>query len=135
VHPISEPIQKEIIEIATQRWGASNGDSVVNDLLRDYEADLLREAIDRHWDQVGKALHPARLRAYCKTLLANGWKPGQPSQGRSSGSVPYKPEGPVPPSVKPMTEKERAIFKAEGDRLRKEYRERLENGRKPRQKD
>jgi hypothetical protein len=126
-------LQNECISVAASRWGASNGDSAVGDLLRSYEADLVREAIDRHWAKVGPALNRALLIGTCRGMLAAGWKREQPAQRRSGGDVPYKPEGPVPAPVAPMTEEERAAFKAEGKRLRDQSYERMKNGRSPKQ--
>jgi hypothetical protein len=67
--------QQEVIDLATQRWGACNGDSVVGDLLRLYPAELVMEAIDRHWAKVGPGLRPAYLIATCRGMFDDGWKP------------------------------------------------------------
>ncbi len=66
---------QECIDIAAQRWGACNGDYHVGGLLSEYSTELVREAIDRHFDKVGPRLKPALLRATCKGMLADGWKP------------------------------------------------------------
>ncbi|MGO9920972.1 MAG: hypothetical protein ACLQIB_40575, partial [Isosphaeraceae bacterium] len=124
-----------VVALATQRWGASNGDCMIGDLLRAYPVELVRAAIDRHWDKVGARIRPALLRATCQGMLADGWTPGQPAPGRSGGSVPYKPEGPVPPPVAPMTEEEIAALKDAGERLMDEHRERVRNGRRQKQED
>lgn len=63
------------IEIATDRWGASSGDSVVGDLLRTFEPALVMVAMDRHWDAVGAAIKPALLRGICRGLWEDGWPP------------------------------------------------------------
>ena len=72
--PPWDPAQQEVIDLAGQRWGASNGDCIVGDLLRTYSAELVMEAIDRHWSKVGPALRPALLMATCRGMLADGWQ-------------------------------------------------------------
>jgi hypothetical protein len=52
-----------------------NGDSLIGSLLHEYPADLVREAIDRHFDKVGPALRMSLLRGTCRGMLADGWKP------------------------------------------------------------
>ena len=83
--------QQEVIELATQRWGSSNGDYFVGDLLRTYSAELVMEAIDRHWDKVGPGIRPPLLRATCVGMFADGWKPetGKPSPDVKSGAKTY----------------------------------------------
>ena len=128
-------LQQECIDIATRRWGASNGDSCVGDLLHSYEANLVREAIDRHWSKVGHAFHLARLIGTCRSMLANGWKPEGPTQRRTGGEVPYKPEGPIAPPVAPLTEEQRMTLKLESERVMAQQLERARNGRKHRQEE
>jgi hypothetical protein len=67
--------QQECIDIASQRWGACNGDYHVGQLLHEYPVDVVREAIDRHFDKVGPNLRPPLLRATCRGMLADGWTP------------------------------------------------------------
>jgi len=119
--------QEEVVALATQRWGSSNGDCMIGDLLRAYPVELVKAAVDRHWDKVGPNIRPALLRATCQGMLADGWTPNQPSR-EGDGSVPYKRDGPTPPPVKPMTEEERAAFQAESRRLLDAYRARKKNG-------
>jgi hypothetical protein len=133
--PPWDPHQQEVINLATQRWGACNGDYFVGDLLGAYPPELVRVAMDRHWDKVGPGLRPALLRSTCQGMLVDGWKPDQSAQRRAAGTVPYKPEGPVPPSVKPMTDKERADMIAAGERLMAKERERARNGRRQQKED
>lgn len=90
--------QQEVIDLATVRWGASCGDSVVGDLLRTYSAEIVMAAIDSHWDRDGQRLKPAYLRAICQRLFndaaakpeSNG-KPhaGKPSAGKRALSKSY----------------------------------------------
>ncbi len=65
----------EVVALATQLWGADKSTHIVERLLREYEVDLVTEAIDRHFDKVGKNLRPALLRGTCKGMLADGWEP------------------------------------------------------------
>ena len=58
--------QQQCVDLATRRWGASNGDVIVGDLLRSYSAEIVMESIDQHWDKVGQAIAPALLRSTCK---------------------------------------------------------------------
>ncbi len=67
--------EQAVVDLALERWGASNGDSVVMDLLRDYPAALVRAAMDRHWDNVGEAIKPALLRGICRGIWNDGWPP------------------------------------------------------------
>jgi len=127
--------QRQVIDLATSRWGASNGDFIVGDLLRGYWAELVMEAIDRHFAKVGPAIKPALLMATCRGMLADGWKPEGPSQRRSTGSVPYKPEGPVAPPVAPLTEEQRVNLKLESERVMAQQLERSRNGRKHKQEE
>ena len=73
--------QQECIDLATQRWGACNGDYVVGDLLRTFTPEVVMAAIDRHWDKVGPSLRPALLRATCEGLF-NDAKAKQESNGK-----------------------------------------------------
>ena len=84
--------QKECIDLAAQRWGASNGDYHIGDLLRTYTAELVMEAMDRHFAKVGPAIRPALLIATCRGMLADGWKPetsGKPPAGVKTGAKSY----------------------------------------------
>ncbi len=71
--PIFDSRQQEVLDLATQRWGSSNGDCIVGDLLRIYPPELVMEAMDRHFDKVGPAIRPALLRAACQGMLSDGW--------------------------------------------------------------
>jgi len=73
--PLFNSRQQEVIDLATARWGASNGDSIVGDLLRVYSPELVMEAIDRHFAKVGASIKPALLMATCRGMLADGWTP------------------------------------------------------------
>jgi hypothetical protein len=86
-----DPRQQECIDLAIQRWGASNGDCIIGDLLRAYPAELVKAAIDRHFDKVGPGLRPALLRATCEGMLSDGWKPDpeKPPPGPKSGPKTY----------------------------------------------
>jgi uncharacterized protein YdaU (DUF1376 family) len=66
---------QEVINLAVQRWGACNGDYIVGDLLRAYPVELVKEAIDRHWDKVGPKLRPSLLRGTCRGMKSDGWQP------------------------------------------------------------
>ena len=67
--------KQEVVALATQLWGAEKSKHLVERLLREYEVDLVTEAIDRHFDKVGKNLKPALLRGTCRGMLADGWEP------------------------------------------------------------
>jgi hypothetical protein len=72
--------EQEVVDLAAARWGACNGDFIVGDLLRTcsglpYSAELVMEAIDRHFDKVGPTIRPALLRATVRGMVADGWTP------------------------------------------------------------
>ncbi len=69
------PDQEAVLAVGVERWGASCGDAVVADLLRDFTPDLVRAAMDRHWDNVGEAIKPALLRGICRGIWNDGWPP------------------------------------------------------------
>jgi Helix-turn-helix domain len=73
--PVWDARQQEVIDLATQRWGACNGDFIVGDLLRTYTAEIVMAAIDRHWDKVGPGLRPSLLRATCEGLFNDSRQP------------------------------------------------------------
>jgi hypothetical protein len=75
-----DPIADQCIEIATRRWGDKNGDSVVGDLLRDYDPAWVRIAIDKEWDKHRHDLRPA----YLRSILQGFQKEGGPPKGRDS---------------------------------------------------
>jgi hypothetical protein len=51
---------------AGEKWGASNGESVVNDLLRTFSPDIVMEAMDQCWNRFQARLVPAYLRKCCE---------------------------------------------------------------------
>lgn len=83
--PIRSPnteADQRAIALATERWGASNGDSTVGDLLRTYEPDLVIEAMNRHWDKQGAKIKPALLRGACEGMFNDGWKLSDRANGQ-----------------------------------------------------
>jgi hypothetical protein len=80
------PDQQAVVQLALERWGASNGDAVIGDFLRDYPAPWVRAAIDRAWDKLGQDLRPA----YIRGILRGFQRDGGPKQV-SKGPVAYKP--------------------------------------------
>ena len=49
-----------------EKWGASNGEAVVNDLLRTFDPDIVMEAMDQCWNRFQAELKPAYLRKCCE---------------------------------------------------------------------
>ena len=88
--------QQEVMELARERWGASNGDYFVGDLLKTHTADLVMEAIDRHWNKVGPAIRPPLLAATCRGMQADGWTPvtGKPAPEKSRAKTYGNHPGP-----------------------------------------
>ena len=76
IRSASGEADKRAIAIAAERWGASNGDAVVGDLLRTYEPDLVMAAMDKHFDAAGAKFKPAMLRGICRGMFNDGWTPG-----------------------------------------------------------
>ena len=108
--PAIDASHAPVIALALERWGASSGDSTVLDLLRDYPPDLVRAAMDRHWDAVGQAIKPALLRGVCRGMLEDGWPPKvKPRAKNVNGEVQYKskivPASPLPSQSIPKTPK------------------------------
>lgn len=66
------PDQQAVIDRATEHWGARNGAEVVSWLLRDYPADLVLSAMNRHFLDVKSNLHPGRLDGLCRTFAQTG---------------------------------------------------------------
>ena len=102
----ASPEANAVIAVALERWGASNGDSVAGDLLRDYPPALVRMAMDRHWDSHKQDLRPAFLRGICRGLWKDGWPPPEVKRARpqSSGQADYRPrvvEASPLPSTRP----------------------------------
>jgi hypothetical protein len=115
------PEETEIVARATSRWGASNGDAVVGDLLREYPPAWVRAACDREWEKHQQNLHVSYLRAILQGYVSTNGPP--PDVKPKFGPVPYKPgtvveyhraamdKGP------PMTKAQIAAALAEGKRL------------------
>lgn len=72
--PPDSPACKAVIAMGAQRWGASNGDAVVGDLLRTFPPQFVQAASDRHWDKFGANLNPGYLRGTCQSM----WETGLP---------------------------------------------------------
>lgn len=96
---VLDPAQQECIRIATERWGASSGDAIVGDFLRDYPAAWVRIAMDLEWDAHGKAIAPRYMRGILQRFQRQGG-PDEPkaANGRQSREpppkVPVKPKRP-----------------------------------------
>ena len=57
---------QDCIKQAGEKWGASNGEAVVNDLLRTFDPDIVMEAMDQCWNRFQAELKPAYLRKCCE---------------------------------------------------------------------
>ena len=86
------PDKQRVLDRQTQRWGASNGDRVVGDLLADYSAEIVRAACDHHYADNHGSLDPARLLGICRAMQAGKWK--LPAKGSPRGNEP-----PPPPKI------------------------------------
>ncbi len=67
--PPLTPHQQECINQATEKWGASNGDMYIGEMLKVYHEDIVMECMDKYWDKHGQQFKPALFRGYCKTAL------------------------------------------------------------------
>ncbi len=78
--PISPPVwndhQQQCIEQATTKWGASNGDIFVGELLGIFHEDVVMEAMDAYWDKNGRDFRPRLLRGFCQTAFKDKQKKG-----------------------------------------------------------
>lgn len=77
VKPPEDPIAAKCVEVARERWGDKNGDSVIGDLLRDYEPSWVRVAIDKEWDKHRHDLRPAYLRSILQGFRKEGGPPAE----------------------------------------------------------
>ena len=70
--------QQQCVDQARDKWGASNGDVFVGELLTIYPEDIVMDSMDSYWDKHGRQFKPALLRGFCKTrfndLLAKNGK-------------------------------------------------------------
>ena len=90
--PIPSPVltkpftdeEQALVTRAAERWGASNGDAVVGDLLREYPAAWVKLACEAEWDKHGLALNPRYLRG----ILQGYQREGGPPKGKSGAPPP-----------------------------------------------
>ena len=87
-----DPISRECIRIAAERWGACNGDSVIGDFLRRHKPEYVRYAIDREWDKHGTRIQPAYLRSILQGIEDAGGLPKKPGEDRGRTAVQQRPE-------------------------------------------
>lgn len=82
-----DPVSRECIEVATRRWGACNGDSVIGELLREYKPAWVRTAMDREWDVHKQQLNCKYLRGILQGYMATGGPPA-PSVATTGRTAP-----------------------------------------------
>jgi hypothetical protein len=68
------PAHKAVLDRQTERFGASNGDRTIADLLRDFEPRIVAAACDHHYVDNGGSLDPRRLLGICRAMQAGRWK-------------------------------------------------------------
>jgi hypothetical protein len=101
------PEQQKIVDLAAERWGASNGDSVVGGFLREYPAAWVKAACDRVWDKDGAELKPAYLRGILQAYQREGG-PKQQAPFKGKGDViPYKASQTIAYAARIPTEAEK----------------------------
>lgn len=93
--PPENPAARRCIEIATERWGDKNGDSVVGDLLRDYDPAWVKAAIDKEWDKHKHDLRPAYLRSILQGFQRDGGPPKPKHENNGKTAVQQRPEDTV----------------------------------------
>lgn len=86
-----DPVAKQCLQLAMDRWGASNGDALVGDLLRTFKPPIVRHAIDREWDKHGANLKPSYLRSICQEVQAEGI-PVRKGENTGKTAVQQRPE-------------------------------------------
>lgn len=95
VSPIpDDPVSKQCLQLALDRWGACNGDSVIGDLLRTFTPKVVRYAMDRMWDKHGDRLNPAYIRSICRGVDEDGI-PVKPGENNGKTAVQQRPEDTV----------------------------------------
>lgn len=82
------PDKQRVLDRQLDRWGASNGDRVISDLLKDYPAEIVAAACDFHYFDNDGVLDARRLRGICREMLAGRWKIPE----KSHASRKQKPE-------------------------------------------
>ncbi len=95
-----DPISKECLQLATERWGASNGDAIIGDLLRTFPPKVVRFAMDREWDKHGAAIRASYIRTICREVDAEGI-PKKPGEDRGKTAVQQRPQDTVAPLKRP----------------------------------
>jgi len=68
-------LEEEVIKIATERWGANQGDYLVGQFLREYPASWVRSAIDVVFDQKSGRLDLSFLRGVLRRYAREGAPP------------------------------------------------------------
>jgi hypothetical protein len=86
-----DPVSTQCIALATERWGANNGDTVIGDLLRTFPPAVVRYAMDREFDKHGPRLTPAYLRSICQDVNTNGI-PKKPGEDHGKTATQFRPE-------------------------------------------
>lgn len=66
------PEEQGIIEIATRRWGASNGDRIIGDFLKEYPTGWVRRAMDEMFDALQGDFRPKYLRSILQRFQQEG---------------------------------------------------------------
>ena len=87
-----DPISKKCIDVAAQRWGACNGDSVIGDLLREFDPSWVHAAMDKEWDKHGAKLNPPYLRAILQGFQREGGPPKPKHENNGKTAVQQRPE-------------------------------------------
>ncbi len=95
------PKHQRVLDRNTERFGASNGDRVISDLLRDYSPEIVSAACDYHYDNNGGALDVRMLRGVCQRMKRGEWKMPTTGKGRS-GPVAMAAPNPILPYVPPV---------------------------------
>ena len=78
--------------MASERWGDKNGDSVIGDLLREFEPSWVRAAMDREWDKHKQDLRPAYLRSILQGFQNDGGPPVSKHENNGKTAVQQRPE-------------------------------------------
>lgn len=101
-NPAAPPMTAEarrVLDRATERWGASNGDRIVADLLKDFAPAVVGAACDQHYARAKGVLQPERLLGICQAMHSGKWQ--LPAKGaaidtRAGPGQTNQPGGPTP---------------------------------------
>jgi hypothetical protein len=78
----NNPENAPVLKMASERWGASNGDKAVGDLLREFPPAWVKKACDAAWDKFGDVFKPAYIRGTCQGY----WREGGPKVAENGHS-------------------------------------------------